>query len=40
MSKDKVFLSTVCIFVYDFEYHGSAGTLWYTRGSKNLLRFI
>ena len=40
MSKDKVFLRTIYIFLYDFKYLGSTVTLRHTRSSKNLLRVI
>ena len=40
MLKDKVFLSTIFIFVYDFQYLGSPVTLSETRSSRNLLRVI
>ena len=40
MSKYKLFLNTIFIFVYDFQYLGSTVTLWYIRSNKNLLRVI
>ena len=40
MSKDKVFLSAIFIFVYDFQHLGSQVTLSLTSSSKNLLRVI
>ena len=38
MSKDKVFLNTIYIFMYNFKYLWSIMTLLSTRTSKTLLR--
>ena len=37
MSKDEVFLSTILVLMYDFQYLGSTETLWWTRSSKKKL---
>ena len=34
MSKGKVFLNTIFILMYDFQYLGSTVTLWWTRSIK------